>query len=243
MNKRIFAVSDVHGHYAALMQALARAGFDEHNEEHIFLSCGDLFDRGKENSAVYSFVKGLPRKILIRGNHEDMLRDILARGYVTDTEISNGTDVTAGELLGEGAFDEHGRLDLRVCGERAGELVLFIDSMQDYFETENYIFTHGWLPIVFEGRTPRVDPCWRDASASDWNWAHLFEWQQMYEVRAMPHRKTIVCGHRSVWLGHMFDSMREPDCSEPFFGEGMIAIDSGTVRSGVIHALVIEDKI
>ena len=41
-------------------------------------------------------------------------------------------------------------------------------------------------------------------------------------------------------MGSMFDSFREFDFSEPFFGKGMIAIDAGTVRSGRVNVLVIK---
>ena len=33
MKKTIFAVSDIHGHYTELMEALADAGFDENNDQ------------------------------------------------------------------------------------------------------------------------------------------------------------------------------------------------------------------
>jgi serine/threonine protein phosphatase 1 len=241
VNKKIFVVADVNGHYTELMEALRSAGFDEKNEAHIFLSVGDLFDRGKENEKIYSFVRGLPRKILLKGNHEDMLCRILKEGDVTDTDRANETDVTVKELFGEDSIDENGYFDRNTHSEKVAEVLYFIDTMLNYYETERYIFTHGWLPIVFEGRYPTVDPCFRNASDEEWQEARLLEWQQLYEVKALLSGKTIVCGHRPSRLGYMFDSFREPDCSEPFYGEGMIAIDAGTVRSKCVNVLVIED--
>ena len=44
--KYLYCVSDVHSFYDELMTALTKAGFDINNEEHIFVSCGDLLDRG-----------------------------------------------------------------------------------------------------------------------------------------------------------------------------------------------------
>ena len=241
MREKIFAVSDVHGHYTALMKALRLAGFDEKNEAHVFLSCGDLFDRGRENARVYQFVKNLPRKILIRGNHEDMLRQILERGTITETDKSNGTDVTVTELLGENSLDASGNLSKRTCPTAVLALASFLDSMQSFYERGRYVFTHGWLPIVFRGRYPEVDPNYREASKEAWEEARLLEWQQLYAVGAMLNDKTIVCGHRPAYLGYLFDGSREPDCCEPFYGDGMIAIDAGVVRSGCIHVLVIEE--
>lgn len=243
MKKTLFIASDIHGYYTELMKALKQAGFDSENENHVFVSCGDLFDRGSENAKVYSFVKGLKRKILIKGNHEDMLAQILKKGIITETDVANGTDMTVAEFFGEDSIDAYGNFHKTEHTEKVCEIMNFLDSMLNYYETERYVFTHGWLPIVFEGRYPTINPFWRTVSDEEWEEeVHLLEWHQLYEVRALLAGKTIVCGHRPARLGHMFDSFREPDCSEPFYGEGMIAIDAGTVRSERVNVLVIEES-
>ena len=243
MNKKIFAVTDVHGHFSELMAALNEAGFDRENENHIFLSCGDLFDRGTENAKVYAFVRNLPRKILIKGNHEDMLSLILNQGKITTTDVFNGTDITVAELFGEDSIDAYGILDKTAHIEKIDEVNDFLDSMVNYYETGNYVFTHGWLPIIFDGHYPKINPSWRNVPDSEWvDEVHLLEWQQLYDVNALLEGKTIVCGHRPARLGNMFDDFREPDCSEPFYGKGMIAFDAGTVRSGRVNVLVIDES-
>lgn len=239
MSKTLFIVSDVHGHYGELKKALDGVGFRENDESHVFVSCGDLFDRGRENRLVYDFVKRLKNKILIKGNHEDMLAETLRRGHITEREIWNGTDITVSEMLGEGATDGDGNFDTELYADEIKELIAFIEEMADYYETDAYVFTHGWLPIVFRGRYPRVDLRWRLASEEAWEEARCLEWQQLYNVGAVLEGKTIVCGHRPARLGSMFDCFREPDCSEPFYGKGMVAIDAGTVRSGRVNVLVI----
>lgn len=238
MSKTLFVVSDIHGHYTEMMKALDRVGFDEKNEDHIFVSCGDLFDRGEENLRVYDFVRGLQRKILIRGNHEDMLSHTLKRGSITGTEVCNGTDITVTQMLGEDAVDANGCFDTTAHAAKIEEITAFIDSMVNYYETERYVFTHGWLPLSFEAHRVYISRSWRNASDSEWEEARLLEWQQTYSVGAVLDGKTIVCGHRPARLGYMFDSAREPDCSEPFYGEGIVAIDAGTVRSGRVNVLV-----
>jgi len=240
MIKKLFVVSDVHGHYTEMIKALEEAGFDTKKEDHVFVSCGDLFDRGKENKAVYDFVRGLKNKILIKGNHEDILYNVLDCGYVTDTDVANGTDITVAQLLGEDAIDSERRLNSEKYGEKIRELASFIENMSDYYETEEYVFTHGWLPIIIYGRTPKVDFGWRYAKKDAWTEARLLEWQQLYSVGAVLPEKTMVVGHRPAELGRMFDPFREPDLSEPFYGEGMIAIDAYTVRSGRVNVFVAE---
>jgi serine/threonine protein phosphatase 1 len=219
---------------------LEQAGFDRECEEHIFVSCGDLFDRGCENKKVYDFVCGLKNKILIMGNHEERLIQVLRSGVISELEVSNGTDATIFEMLGRDVVDEDGRFDTEGHAVKIGELTEFLESMIDYYETENYVFTHGWLPIVFEGRYPKVDENWREASKADWHEARWLEWQQLYGVGALLEGKIIVCGHRPSFLAHVYDHSRSNDCSEPFYGEGMIAIDGGTERTGRINVLVIQ---
>jgi len=240
MCKKLFVVADIHGHYTILRQALDELGFDENNENHVFISCGDLFDRGNENLSVYKFVKGLKHKVLIRGNHEDMLYSALESGNLTSTDNDNGTKLTVSELLGEDAVNPDGSFDTALHAEKISEIKAFIDSMQNHLEVGNYVFTHGWLPVLFEGYYPKIPENWRDASKEDWELAHIFEWQQFYSVKAVLEGKTIVCGHRPSYLAHVFDSSREPDCTAPFYGDGIIAIDAGTYKSGRMNVIVIE---
>lgn len=243
MSRKLFVVSDVHGHFAALMEALYDAGFDKTNEDHIFVSCGDLFDRGNGNEYVYKFVRSLERKILIKGNHEDMLRDILDSGGLDDDNIDNGADKTVLELLGNDAIVENQRIHPKYA-EKGAEIIDFIDSMCDYFEEGQYIFTHGWVPIlVDDDHNPSLAPNWRDASKEDWIEARWVGWHEVYGTDAMIEGKTVVCGHRPAQFGRMFDDTREPDCNLPFFGEGLIAIDTYTARTNQVSVLVIENGI
>lgn len=241
MENKLFVVSDVHGHYTELIKALDDVGFEPENEKHIFVCCGDLFDRGEENLQVYNFVKGLPRKILIKGNHEDILFHALKQGKITDLEKRNGTDITIMQLLGEGAVDANGNFDISKYASPIGDIKAFIKAMSDFHETQRYVFVHGWLPITVDGRRPHINQSWRTDGASEWEEARWLEWQQLYSVGTTLEGKTIVCGHRPARLGYMFDCLREPDCSEPFYGDGMIAIDAGTVRSRRVNVLVLEN--
>ena len=240
MSRKLFVVSDVHGYFTALRDALSRAGFDSANEDHIFVSCGDLFDRGVENARVYDFVRSLERKILIKGNHEDILRDVLECGRLSKTDVSNGTNKTISEFFGERAVNERGE----IVGADKGkikEILEFIDSMSDFYEEGDYIFTHGWLPIILDKWfRPTLDPSWREADGEAWREARWLGWWQLYDKGATLKGKTIVCGHRPARLGRMFDELREPDCDSPFFGKGVIAIDTYTARSGRVEVLQID---
>ena len=62
----------------------------------------------------------------------------------------------------------------------------------------------------------------------------------MYAADAMLEGKVIVCGHRATYIAHLFDESRATDCSDIFYGDGVIAIDAGTYRTGRVNVLVIE---
>ena len=70
---KFFCFSDVHSHYSYLKEALDKAGFDPNNKNHWIISCGDELDRGDESKQVIEYLLSLPRKIIIRGNHTDLV--------------------------------------------------------------------------------------------------------------------------------------------------------------------------
>ena len=91
---KFFVTSDIHSYYTELTTALKDAGFDENNEEHWLVVCGDCFDRGPDSAKVWRYLKNLPRKILVKGNHEQLILDCCERVYPGAHDISNGTAQT-----------------------------------------------------------------------------------------------------------------------------------------------------
>lgn len=245
MRKKIFAVSDIHGHATVLKSELKKAGFVPNSSERVLIVCGDCFDRGTENLEVLSFLQSVNNKLLIRGNHEDILSGILKRGCTIGADRRNGTDATVKEFFGD-AYDVcSGSLNISPESERYCEVQEFLCSMLDYYETENYVFTHGWLPNDYseEEHMSVLLKDWKNASSREWWNARWTEWPSMYAVGALLPDKTIVCGHRSADMALMFDPTRKENDNSIFYGDGMIAIDSKTIRSGRINVLVLEDEI
>lgn len=240
---KIFAVSDVHGHYTELMRALYGAGFDPDNREHLFVSCGDLFDRGEENRRVWEFVEGLRHRVLISGNHDERLAEILDERAVTPYDLRNGTVVTLTELFGRDCIWHDGSLLVDRDDETARALRRFLGSMRNYFETEHYIFTHGWLPLLRKKRTMPLRDDWRTAGAEEWHAARCIGWTALYgSAAAMPQGKTVVCGHHGAFFGYIFDPRRSQEDCSMFYGDGLIAIDALTVQSGFVNVLVIDGE-
>lgn len=77
---KYYVVSDIHGYYTELKQTLDEKGFFSDTFPRKLIVCGDVLDRGLEAKAVQQFMLDLIDKnevVLIRGNHEDLMIDLL----------------------------------------------------------------------------------------------------------------------------------------------------------------------
>lgn len=91
---KYFIVSDIHSYLDELVSALSVTEFELDNPNHILIINGDVFDRGYQTVALYKWLKQFPqeRLILIHGNHDDLLFDMLnSNNYPEGWQFSNGT--------------------------------------------------------------------------------------------------------------------------------------------------------
>jgi len=236
-----FVVSDIHGHDALFEKALADAGYDPENPRHVVIILGDCFDRGSENRKVLRRIESLPRKILVRGNHEDMLAKVLETRRIDRTDIYNGVTETVAEFFGEDNIGREGQIRMgRTVRDR---LIRFLSSAVDYVATDHYLFVHGWVPLDRRGEETEPYTDLDGATYEDWQEARFLGWHRALAAGLMPGTdKMLVCGHRTAAFGAQFDPSRSPDDSTPFYYEGMIAIDALTVRSGRVNVIVLEDS-
>ncbi len=256
---RYYVTADVHGFYIELMDALEEKGFFEDKEPHKLIICGDLFDRGNEALQLQEFVLDLMKKdevILIRGNHEDLAEQLLNRwhgkSYLESAHLSNGTVDTVCQLT------ESSMIDIFDYPDRIGRDYLktpyiqtIIPAMVDYFETEHYIFTHGWIPCRSENLgTNRakyvLKENWRQADEYAWNRARWVNGMEAAHYGAIEPGKTIVCGHWNTSFGHSKyegkgGEFEDDSDFSPYCSEGIIALDACTSWSGIVNCIVIED--
>ena len=242
-----FVVSDVHGYYDILKKSLKKAGFNLKNKEHKLIVCGDLFDRGLESIELLNFIQKLlkqDRFIYIRGNHEDLFLECYDEMksmdglFVNPIHYHNGTVSTYNQLLG-----------------RHDEYINLINNVaKDYFEFDNYIFVHGWIPVIVNDDLPvhyardrrfsfNID--WRNASKEDWDAARWINGMEAAKKGIIEPGKTIVCGHWHTGFGHYNYHMcgdNEFTRNDIYYDEGIIALDACTAYSNKINVLVIEEK-
>lgn len=237
--KNLFVVSDIHGHYTLLKESLDKVGFDNENENHILICCGDYFDRGNENFEVLKFFERFKHKILLRGNHEDLLLKLLQTGKVLPHNYINGTLITLENFFGKYSIDP---ADDTICFSGKSRMIdrvcAFIEETVNYFETDKYVFVHGWLPEKAETPVAR-----QKVSNEDWEKARWTKWTEKYNGEKVLSDKTLICGHVPTFYANKFDDTRQKDCSDIFFGNGLVAIDAGTYDSKQINVLVLEDRL
>lgn len=251
---KYYVVADVHSYYTPLRYALQQAGFFDETEPCRLVVCGDLFDRGREAVELQDFLVQLLREdrlILIRGNHEDLLLqllELLENGAVWDIangsshHVKNGTWGTVVQLSGmEPAYALVRTEHLVKRMENTPFFKKLLPAMVNYFETEHYVFVHGWIPCHTNGSD------WRQDGDDEWAEAR---WHNGIEMACRHHftvpGKTVVCGHFHASFGHARVSHK---CSEfgedadftPFYGDGIIALDACTAYSGFVNCIVLED--
>ncbi len=84
---RDFVVGDVHGHFELLQRLLDRVGFDP-SADRLF-AAGDLVDRGPYSPQVLDWL-AKPWFASVRGNHEQLVIDVVLAGEDRDLHFRNG---------------------------------------------------------------------------------------------------------------------------------------------------------
>lgn len=247
---KLFCVSDIHGFYDEMIEALEKSGFDKDNPEHYCITLGDHFDRGPQPYHVMRYLMNLERWIGIFGNHESLFNECVERGYPCSHDYSNGTFDCICELGGaaEGrSFDE-------CCVIAEQKVKRFFDRMINYFETENYIFVHSFVPLKCNDKHPvyhtrnrkfAKDPDWRHAHESAWETARWGNPFLLADKGLLPDKKLVFGHFHTSFARHYFDG--EPEFGDDanfdiYDGGKFIGIDGCTAHTGKVNVLVLEDN-
>ncbi|MBP5165591.1 MAG: metallophosphoesterase, partial [Lachnospiraceae bacterium] len=256
---RYYVMSDLHSCLTPFREALSSSGFYDDAQPHKLIILGDYFDRGPEAPELSDFLCSLidaGNTILLRGNHEDLMLDML--DFMEDNAgtnavfyshyARNGTLKTVLTLTGASERDVIDDAPGVTAKMRQTDLVKkIIPATVDYYETARYVFVHGWIPCARAneelGCLPPSFDDWRNASPDDWFAARWMDYLSGLKYDANPTGKTIVCGHRSTRYGHaQLDGNDDPSVIyTPFRREGLIAVDGTVVRSNVINCVILED--
>ena len=243
MSKTYFCVADVHSFYTEMQRALSEQGYDENNPSHIFVSLGDLFDRGPESKECLEFVNSIPRerKILIRGNHEILMRQMVFGGnWPRGIDKHNGTWKTACDLTGVDKAEVMEKM------RKNSEFWKYYHDTEYYRIVGDYILTHAWVPcrrILWDG-TIKVAPIEDWDTEDDCDWDNYYTWancMDLWQRGARVEGKTVICGHWNTSWGwkeirHKCENLYDGDAiHEPFIDDGIVALDACTVVSKKVN--------
>ena len=248
---KYYVTADTHGYYSLLKNALEQSGFFSEQEPHKLVILGDLFDRGEEAKELQDFIlqqMETGNLILIKGNHEDLFQELVTedKGLPYNHHVHNGTYDTALQLTGFDPTMAHIRnYDFADAAKQTPFYTRIIPSMLDYYETEYFIFVHGWIPCIADRHTGySYYSDWRDVDPFEWKRARWYN--GMDAVRTCMEDKTILCGHWHASYGHSKYEQKGsefgPDADfSPYYAPGIIAVDACTAFSGIINIVVLED--
>ena len=230
---KIFAVSDVHGFTSILRRNLSNVGFEVNNPNHLLVLCGDLFDRGPEAKDMLKFIHEVDNKIMVKGNHEDLMQEMIIRGYPLLHDIQNRTYDTALQLAWDSSLGDVNYTKLY------GIFDNLCSQMVDFYETKRYVFVHGWIPVTPDKKDWRDSSLWEES-----RWLNGMEMQMKGKTLT---DKTIVCGHwHCSWGNAIKFNVSEFDDDaiwDPYIAPGIIAIDRCTAYTQEMNIIVLEDDL
>lgn len=260
--KKFFILSDEHGNFKAIQEALWEAEYDENNPEHFLVSAGDCFDRGDDSAEIYMYYKRLcdeGKMIALEGNHNEFLADFLAcRNYrkCYFNYVNNGLRYTIDSFLGQTCAWDMYVMYHTVEGEEYSnekmwklweefvqyaskeinctyaELFWWVSSRPKYLELKNSIITHGMI----------------DCSGGDWKnpalgWKKC-EWASPEEAASMENNTG-----KHIYVGHInADMIREYYGEKPQNNDtytrpsgDVTYLDACTILTGKVNIVCIED--
>lgn len=255
-----FVVADVHSFYNELMEALTNAGWRNESNQ-CFVSLGDLCDRGPDTIKCLQFVNNLPydNKILIRGNHEDLMQEAIQRGVFLMHDIHNRTVQSAQDIAKYEGLDIGDSSDKQIL-EAVNSSKLWRDYFTqtvDFSEVKNNIFVHGWIPcmkilttdkwgFILSEKYEKIENWRKNSHWGEARWINGMEaWSHGVTIRG----KTIWCGHWHASYGHSVlhhEGVEFPDFEDevanfdPFIDKGIVAMDACTAFSHKVNCIMFE---
>ena len=249
-----FVVSDIHDYYDLLMEALNRNDFDINNVDHRLIVCGDAFYSGPQPGELFVFLRELSEKgrlIFIYGNHDIELLDNLRAKRFTRPANRRCAELTVQHLTQKAGLTDE---ELASECENLGFTRFLSEVPVWYYENEDYVFTHGFIPT--DKKAYRPD--WRDATERDWRTAAARGDAMMLSMRygiSEPNKK-IVCGHYSAARCYLMKDATQADWEnkiykdvscvpangfKPFLGDTFIAIDQSVKKTGFMNCIILEE--
>lgn len=205
---RLLAIGDIHGCLTALELLLAKV---QPTPDDLLVILGDVISRGPDTRGCIELLMELQETmplVCLMGNHEEYMHD------ARDSDIACGSWMYFGGEETLLSYDsDYAKADIENVPDRHWE---FIESFQDYFETDHEIFVHGMvdpdLPLAEQDSTE-------------------FRWRKFTDVRPHLSGKQVICGHTSQKSGI------------PVNLKHSICIDTNACRGGWLTCLDVNGEV
>jgi len=249
---RYVCVSDIHGCFDKLQAALQSVNFNK--ETDTLVSVGDPFDRGPDNIKVLKFLMSCPNRIIIWGNHDWRLMQLLSGyDYSYEADRLNGTLRTMQQFTNlpspAGLTNRHhAPLNFVNADDIKALLIQYSKEAVYAVEFKDLIITHAWLPY-FKWSSMRMvlDPNWRTASDRDWEDCIWASTDECIQNNIFPD-KCLLVGHWHAWrLAEQFGNEPRYDPATEFLhtetfilDHKLIAIDGCAVydKGGQVNVFI-----
>lgn len=184
LSERLIAIGDIHGCYTAL-RGLLSAIAPQPDDTLVLL--GDYIDRGPDSRLVIDLLVKLKRRtnvVAVLGNHEEMMLNVLAG------QLDHSVWFKYGGLATLDSYQFNGDLDFL-----PPEHTEFLNSLVDYYEQDNFFFTHAsYDPFLPLSEQPVTELRWhslRDGIPGP----HQSGQTAVVGHTASPHGKCVDLGH------------------------------------------------
>lgn len=172
---KTFVIGDLHGGYKALLQVLERSNFDYENDR--LISLGDIADGWTEVVECFEEFFKIKNFVMVRGNHDQWLKEYLSSGDKPDMWVKQGGQNT---LM---SYYKHGE-------EMEKKHLAFLKTTKHwYVDEKNRLFVHGG----FIDGVPL-----EEQDKMDLMWSRRFK--QMHQLcEEVQDFSEVFVGHTTVW--------------------------------------------
>ena len=222
---RIYAIGDIHGRADLLKKLLKRIRKHSRQrgmvERQVLVFLGDYICRGPDSAGVVErLVKGVPKgfeAVFLKGNHEDVLLEILRSSEQLERWLSNGGDVALKSYGVECPERPLSEKKKRRCHKTLRKALpkrhrKFFRKLQNYVVFGDYLFVHAGL---------RPGVSFKKQNERDMLWI-----REEFLNSSERFKKFIIHGHSPA--------------RAPVVRSNRIGIDTRAWQSGILSAVVLE---
>jgi hypothetical protein len=244
-----------------LTEALAGVNFNKDTDTLVVL--GDSFDRGDQSLEVLKYIMSCPNRILIWGNHDFRLRELILGKAVGGHDYSNGVLETMKSFCPDHAAIESIEMLINIMQSNSAYedtyrlLWRYFSECVWAAEWADLSATHGWIPHerrIVGRKMGRIEegesmmPNWRNATRDEWynaSWAHT---ELCCHFECYPDKPLIV-GHWHAWRframfltgGMTYRNQEDIDFNTFEYEDKFVAIDGcSNAAYGKVNAWVYE---